>query len=172
MPDKAAENKPGKTYDPRPAATRLAAVQAVYELDMMDAPVDEVLASFSAERWLAADEDIDAEMARPKPELLKELVSGTRARQADIDAALQPGMLQNRVVDKLESVMQAILRTATYELLARKNVPARTIISAYTAISDAFFDEKGQQARLIAGILNTVARNLRASEFATPGEIV
>ncbi len=164
------EKVPGKTYDPRPAATRLAAVQAVYELQMMDAPVDEVLASFSAERWLAADEDITEEMARPKPELLKELVNGTQARQADIDASLRPGMLQNRVVDNLESVMQAILRTATYELLARKNVPARTIIGAYIAVSDAFFDEKGQQAKLIAGILNTVARNLRASEFETPSK--
>lgn len=164
------EKVPGKTYDPRPAATRLAAVQAVYELEMMEAPVDEVLASFSAERWLAADEDITEEMARPKPEFLKDLVNGTQTRKAEIDAALQPGMLQNRVVDGLESVMQAILRTATYELLARKNVPARTIISAYIAVSDAFFDEKGQQAKLIAGILNTVARNLRAEEFALPSE--
>jgi transcription antitermination protein NusB len=159
-----------KTYDPRPAATRLAAVQAVYELQMMDAPVDEVLASFSAERWLAADEDISEEMARPKPELLKELVNGTSALQSDIDAALEPGMIHNRVVDGLETVMQAILRTATYELLARKNVPARTIIGAYTAVSDAFFDEKGQQAKLIAGILNTVARNLRAEEFTPPSK--
>jgi len=159
-----------KTYDPRPAATRLAAVQAVYELQMMDAPVDEVLASFSAERWLSADEDISEEMARPKPELLKDLVNGTIALQADIDTALQPEMVHNRVVDGLESVMQAILKTATYELLARKNVPARTIIGAYTAVSDAFFDEKGQQAKLIAGILNTVARNLRPEEFSIAGE--
>jgi N utilization substance protein B len=159
-----------KSYDPRPAATRLAAVQAVYELDMIKAPVDEVLASFASERWKAADEDVSEEMARPKPELLKELVSGTASMSGDIDEALRPAMLKNRAVDGMESVMRAILRTATYELLARRNVPAKTLIGAYTAVADAFFDEDGQQVKLIAGILNTVARNLRADEFAPTGE--
>ncbi|MGJ3260743.1 MAG: transcription antitermination factor NusB [Rhodospirillales bacterium] len=159
-----------KDYDPRPAATRLAAVQAVYELDMIKAPVDDVLESFTADRWKAADEDMDQEMARPKPELLKELVSGTAARHADIDAALKPAMRRERDVNDMEQVMQAILRTATYELLARRNVTAKTVISAYTSVADAFFDEDGQQVKLIAGILNTVARQLRADEFAQSGK--
>lgn len=159
-----------KTYDPRPAATRLAAVQAVYELEMMKTPVDEVLASFAAERWAKADEDVAEELARPKPELLKELVQGTMARHDDIEAALRPAMIKDRDVDGMESVVKAILRTATYELLARQNVPARTVIGAYTSLADAFFDEDGKQVKLIAGILNAVARNLRAGEFAHASE--
>lgn len=161
-----------KSYDPRPAATRLAAVQAVYELDMIKGPVDEVLASFAAERWKAADEDNDEELARPKPELLKELVQGTMTRLDEIEAALQPAMVKDRAVDNMESVMKAILRTATFELLARNNVPARTVIGAYTGLADAFFDENSQQVKLVAGILNTVARNLRTEEFTPPGETV
>jgi len=159
-----------RAYDPRPAATRLAAVQAVYELIMMDSPVDDVLASFAAERWKTADEEVNAEMARPKPELLKELVGGTASRKAEIDEALKPAMQKSRGFEDMESVMQAILRTATYELLARRNVPAKTIIGAYTSVADAFFDEDGQQVKLIAGILNAVARNLRADEFTHTGE--
>ena len=110
-----------KEYDPRPAATRLAAVQAVYELDMMEADVDDVLASFSAERWLKADDESDQEMARPKPELLKDLVRGVSLHSAQIDAALSPEMIQNRDVDAMETVLRAILKTATFELLERKN---------------------------------------------------
>jgi len=159
-----------KNYDPRPAATRLAAVQAVYEMDMIDAPADDVLASFAAERWKAADDEVAEEMARPKPELLKELVRGTAARAADIDAALRPAMTGSRTVGDMEQIVQAIVRTATYELLARANVPAKTVIGAYTSVADAFFDADGQQVKLIAGILNTVARNVRAGEFAHPGE--
>ncbi len=159
-----------KAYDPRPAATRLAAVQAIYELDMIDAPVDDVLASFAAERWKAADEDVIEEMARPKPELLKELVAGAASRRAEIETALEPGMRDERRLQDLEKVVQAVLRAATYELLARRNVPAKTVINAYTSVADAFFDEDGQQVRLIAGILNTVARQLRADEFEAPGE--
>ncbi|MBO6520638.1 MAG: transcription antitermination protein NusB [Rhodospirillales bacterium] len=159
-----------KAYDPRPAATRLAAVQAIYELDMIDAPVDDVLASFTAERWKAADEDVREEMARPKPELLKELVNGTATHGADIEAALLPAMRGERELDDMEKVMQAILRTAVYELLERRSVPAKTVIGAYTSVADAFFDEDGQQVKLIAGILNTVARQIRRDEFAPAGE--
>lgn len=157
-------------YDPRPAATRLAAVQAVYELEMMDAPVDDVLASFAAERWRAADEDIDEEMARPKPELLKDLVTGVAAARADIDAALAKAMLKDRAFEELEPVLRAILRTAVYEFLGRRNVPARTLINAYAAVGDAFFEDDGPQAKLIGGILNAVARNVRAAEFQTGAE--
>lgn len=158
-----------KEYDPRPAATRLAAVQAVYELDMMETDVDDVLASFSAERWLAADDENDQEMARPKPELLKDLVRGVSLHSPQIDAALSPEMIQNRDVDGMEIVLRAILKTATYELLERKNVPSRTLLMAYVAVADAFFDTDGTQSKLISGILNAVARRVRPEEF-TPAQ--
>lgn len=159
-----------KEYDPRPAATRLAAVQAVYELDMMEADVDDVLASFSAERWLTADDENDQEMARPKPELLKDLVRGVSLHLAQIDAALSPEMIQNRDVDSMEIVLRAILKTATYELLERKNVPSRTLLMAYVSVADAFFDTDGPQSKLISGILNAVARRVRPEEFTTAQE--
>jgi len=159
-----------KDYDPRPAATRLAAVQAVYELDMMEANVDDVLASFSADRWLAADDENDQEMAKPKPEMLKDLVRGVSAHRADIDAALAPEMIQDRDVDGMELVLRAILKTATYELMHRPNVPARTLLMAYVAVADAFFDTAGQQSKLISGILNAIARRLRPEEFAKAQE--
>lgn len=159
-----------KEYDPRPAATRLAAVQAVYELDMMEADVDDVLASFSAERWLTADDENDQEMARPKPELLKDLVRGVSLHLTQIDAALSPEMIQNRDVDSMEIVLRAILKTATYELLERKNVPSRTLLMAYVSVADAFFDTDGPQSKLISGILNAVARRVRPEEFTTAQE--
>ena len=159
-----------KEYDPRPAATRLAAVQAVYELDMMEADVDDVLASFSAERWLKADDENDQEMARPKPELLKDIVRGVSMHRAPIDAALAPEMIQDRDVDGMEIVLRAILKTATYELLERKNVPSRTLLIAYVSVADAFFDTDGPQSKLISGILNAVARRVRPEEFTSAQE--
>ena len=159
--------RPATDYDPRPAATRLSAVQAVYELDMMDVAPDDVLASFAAERWRAADDEQTDEMARPKPELLKELVRGVAAHQAEIDTALAPAMVKDRTLDDLEAVLRAILRTAVYELLHRPKVPARTLIGAYSGVGDAFFDEDGPQVKLIAGVLNAVARNVRSGEFQT-----
>ncbi len=149
----------------RMSATRLAAVQASYELDMMGVPVDEVLGEFTTDRWTNADDEADNELARAKPEVLKELVQGVARHVADIDAALAPAIAGERKLDELENVLRAILRMATYELMYRPNVPARTVLSSYTEISDAFFDEDGPQIKLIAGIINAVARDVRADEF-------
>ena len=150
--------------DPRMATTRLAAVQAVYELDMMDVAVDDVLADFTEDRWRAADEDIVDEMARPRPELLKTLILGVNERRADIDAQLIPALTGAHTLNELEALLRAILRTAGYELMVRDNVPARTVISAYMALGDAFYDDGGQ-IKLIGGILNAIARTLRPAEF-------
>lgn len=149
----------------RMSATRLAAVQASYELDMMGVPVDEVLGEFTTDRWTNADDESDDELARPKPEVLKELVQGVARHVVDIDAVLAPAIAGERKLDELENVLRAILRMATYELMYRANVPARTVLSSYTEISDAFFDDDGPQIKLIAGIINAVARDVRADEF-------
>lgn len=149
----------------RMSATRLAAVQATYELDMMGVSVDEVLSEFATDRWANADDESADKLARPKPEVLKELVQGVAQHSADIDAALAPAIAGERTLNELENVLRAILRMATYELMYRASVPARTILSSYTEISDAFFDDDGPQIKFIAGIINSVARNVRADEF-------
>jgi N utilization substance protein B len=79
-------------------------------------------------------------------------------------------MIQNRDVDAMETVLRAILKTATYELLERKNVPSRTLLMAYVAVADAFFDTDGTQSKLISGILNAVARRVRPEEFTAAQE--
>ncbi len=160
-------DKPG--HDARLAATRLAAVQAVYEIGMMNVPVDDVLASFAAERWTAADDEVSDEMARPRPELLKDIVRGVSSDLTDIDAAISQALGAERQLEDVEAVLLALLRTATHELKARPNVPARAVISAYVGIGDAFFDDDAPQSKLIAGVLNGLARSLRADEFARAG---
>lgn len=149
----------------RMSATRLAAVQASYELDMMDVPVDEVLSEFTTNRWAKADDEAVDELARHKPEILKELVQGVARHTSEIDAILAPAILGERGLGELENLLRAILRMATYELMYRSNVPARTVLSSYTEISDAFFDADSPQIKFIAGIINSVARNVRADEF-------
>lgn len=149
----------------RMSATRLAAVQASYELDMMGVPVDEVLGEFTTDRWTNADDETDDELARTKPEVLKELVQGVARHVTEIDSALAPAIAGERNLNELENVLRAILRMATYELMYRTNVPARTVLSSYTEISDAFFDDDGPQIKLIAGIINAVARDVRKDEF-------
>ncbi len=153
--------------DPVRAAARLAAVQAVYEMDMVEAPSDRVLADFAADRWTGVEPE-NAGMAAPDPELLRELVAGVASRTPEIDGALAPA-LANRKLEDLEAVLRAILRAAAFELLARPEAPARSVISAYMAVADAFFDD-GPQTKLINGVLNAAARSLRPGEFEPRAE--
>ncbi len=154
---------PGKGDDDRPrASARLAAVQAVYEMELADAPGDRVLADFATQRWAGVDADV-ADLAPPKADLLAELITGVAAQLAELDALIAPAMA-GRKLDDLETVMRALLRVAAFELLARPSVPARSVISAYMAVGDAFFDD-GPQTKLVNGILNSLARQTRPGEF-------
>lgn len=164
MPD---AKKPG--HDPRLAATRLAAVQAVYELDMMSVPVDDVLAEFAANRWQAVDEEIAGEMAKPKPELFKDMVRGVAGARVEIEDAIKASLDKRWTFEEMEALMLALLQVAAFEFMQRRNVPARALISAYVGIGDAFFDADSPQAKLIAGVLNGLARALRAEEFSNAG---
>ena len=148
----------------RRAATRLAAVQAVYEMAAVDAPSDAVLAEFQANRWLNADDENDLELAKPRPQLLSDLVQGVGAHFGDINTALERALTQQRALEGIEAVLLAILRVGCCEFLVRPNVPARTIIVAYTEVCDSFFED-GPQTKLAAGALNALARDLRADEF-------
>lgn len=150
----------------RMAATRLAAVQAVYEQDMVDADLGDILSAFEGGRWTAADDENDEELAKPRPGVFETLVRGVHDRQSMIDNALSDAMQDGKTLADMEHVLRAIARTAGFELLERSTVPARTIISAYTSVTDAFFDDDGPQVKLIAGLLNGVARSVRADEFA------
>ena len=106
----------------------------------------------------------------PKPELLRDMVLGTSAARADIDAVITGALTKDRELYDLEAVLRALLRVAVYELRARENVPAKALLSIYAGIGDAFFDEDGPQSKLIAGVLNAAARKARPSEFPAPDE--
>ncbi len=152
----------------RMAATRLAAVQAVYEQDMVDADLDDILSGFGSGRWTAADDEHDAELAKPRPGVFETLVRGVNEHSERIDTALAAELSIDASLSDIESVVRAIARTGCYELLERKTVPARTVITAYTGVADAFFDDDGPQVKLIAGLLNGVARTVRPDEFTMP----
>ena len=66
-------------------------------------------------------------------------------------------------VEGKDSILRAILRCAAYELLERKDVPARVVINEYLDVAHAFFE--GEEPRVVNGILDAVARDLRSSEF-------
>jgi N utilization substance protein B len=86
-------------------------------------------------------------------------------RQLDplIDQQLAEGWRLNRV----DSILRAVLRSGAFELFMREDVPARVVITEYVDIAHAFFGE--DEPKVVNGILDRLARKARAAEFARSG---
>ncbi len=151
------------------STARLVAVQALYEIDMTGIEADSVLDEFLRQRWKSApsmptegEEDLP-EMAAPDGALLAELVRGVSGKRDELDGIVGPALSAEWSVERLEVILRAILRAGTFELLASGQVPARVIINEYVNVAKAFFDDN--KPGLVNGVLDKIARVLRASEF-------
>jgi N utilization substance protein B len=148
----------------RCSAARLAAVQALYEMDMVGAPADAVLAEFVAKRWqIGAGDDRDQALAEPDDALLADLVTGVSTHAAELDIAIAPALSSGLTLDRLETLLKAVLRAGAYELKLHRQVPAAVVIDDYVDVTNAFFDAK--EAALVNGVLDRLARDLRAGEL-------
>ena len=67
-------------------------------------------------------------------------------------------------MERLGTVVRALMRAATCELAACPDVPARVIINEYVELARAFFS--GREPAFVNGALDSLARRLRGAEMA------
>ncbi len=141
------------------SAARLAAVQASYQRSMEGTPTAQLLHEFHQHRLGATIEDIEYNEAEVA--FFDDIVTGSIAREAELDAAISARLSTGWSLDRLDKPMRALLRVATYELLARADVPVKTVINEYIDVADAFYDsrEKG----FVNGLLDAVAKDVRGA---------
>jgi len=154
----------GSTAKPKASkrtAARLAAVQALYQIELNAADVQDVVNEFVEHRLGASIEDMTFLAADPA--MFTDIVLGAVARKDRIRAVLAECLDKDRVLDRLEAVLRALLQAAVYEMLARVDVPARVIIHEYVEIAHAFFSEG--EPGFANGVLDRAARMLRAGEM-------
>jgi transcription antitermination protein NusB len=84
------------------------------------------------------------------------VVEGVVAEQAMIDEAVRLRLAAGWRIDRIESIVRAAVRAATYELLRRPDVPVAVVIDEYVGIVNAFFD--GQEGSFTNGLLDRIAR--------------
>jgi transcription antitermination protein NusB len=155
---------PGKTERGEPSrrnrrsVARLAAVQALYQIDLTAIPPEQVIAEFRSHRL-----ESEGGKGAADPAFFGELVAGVVARRAEIDAQLAPMLAEGWTVERLETVLRAILRAGAFEMLARGDVPAAVVIDEYVRVAHAFFSER--EPAVVNGILDRFARSARADEF-------
>lgn len=139
------------------SAARLAAVQALYQLEMQGETVPKLLTEFHKHRL--GQEIEGAEYLAADEAFFDDVVAGVAARQAELDELIAAGLAQGWSLNRLDRPMRALLRAALYELVARADVPAATVINEYVDVAHAFHDAK--EAKFVNGLLDTLARRVR-----------
>ena len=141
---------------PRSAA-RLAAVQALYQLEMEGTPMAQLLHEFHEYRLGATIEDVT--YARAEVDFFNDVVKGVDARRDEIDAAIAAKLSEGWSIDRLDRPMRQIIRAGTYELLARNDLPAGVIINEYVDVADAFYAKR--EKGFVNGVLDAIAKAIR-----------
>lgn len=151
------------------SASRLAVVQALYQMELADQDSETALREFIDHRL---GREIDGEQyAEADEKYFAELVRGVVERQDEIDGTLARYLTKEWPYDRIDPTMRAILRAGALELISRPAVPARVIVHEYLNVATAFFDE-GDEIAFLAGVLNRMARERRPGEYgpAAPAE--
>ena len=140
------------------SAARLAAVQALYQLEMEQTPLVQLLHEFHQHRIGMAVEG--AELVDAEVDFFDDVVKGTDARRLEIDRLISDRLAEGWKLERLDRPMRAILRAGTFELLARADVPVGTVISEYLDVAHAFYDKK--EVAFVNGLLDTIAKAARS----------
>jgi len=143
------------------SAARLAAVQALYQMDMTGADLNTVIAEFRDHR-LGRELDGD-QYAAADAAFFRDVLEGVVRSQRSLDPMLNESLAEGWRLSRIDSILRAILRAAAYELAAREDVPAKAVINEYVDVAHAFF--AGDEPKAVNGILDRLARSLRAGEF-------
>ncbi len=146
----------------RRTMARLAAVQALYQMEKAQTGVDTVVLEFRAHR-LGGDVDGVA-LQDADDAFFEDAVRGVVRMQERLDPYIERRLADGWRLSRLDATARAILRAGLYELSNRADVPAAVVIDEYVEIAKSFFDEK--ETRFINGVLDAAARELRADETA------
>jgi transcription antitermination protein NusB len=140
------------------SAARLAAVQALYQMDMEGTPLARLLHEFHQHR-LGAEID-EAQYAEAEVVFFDDIVAGVDARREEIDAIISEKLAGGWTIARLDKTMHQILRAGTYELIARADITTATVINEYLDVAHAFFDK--DETRFANGLLDAIAKEKRA----------
>ena len=148
----------------RRGAARLAAVQALYQMEIAGTGLDEILAQFES-HWIGRE--VEGEQYLPaEAAFFREVVSGVVRDQRSLDPLIDQVLAQGWPLARIEAILRAVLRAGAYELRHRTDIPARVVISEYVDVAHAFVER--DETGMVNAVLDQLARRLRAAELERP----
>jgi len=142
-------------------AARLAAVQALYQMEISGRGAADVIAEFRDHRF--GHEGEGSDFVEADEAFFEALVAGVVNRQATVDLAINALLADGWRLERLDATVRAILRAGGYELFEKTDVPARVVIDEYVDVAHAFFE--GSEPKFVNAALDKCARQARPGEL-------
>ncbi len=143
-------------------AARLAAVQALYQMDLAGTGLNDIMAEFES-HWLGGEVE-GVQFLPAEAAYFRDIVTGFVAAQTRLDPQIDAALVRGWPLDRIDAVLRAVLRAAAYELDRRSDVPARVVVSEYVDVANAFAGTT--ETGMVNAVLDQLAHQLRAAEFA------
>ena len=146
------------------SAARLAAVQALYQIEATSADWRTVVREFDEHR-LGAEID-GAQYREADPRHFRRTVEGVLDNQSSIDQLTDRALVERWPLGRIDPTLRALFRAAGAELTARSDIPPKVVIGEYVDIARAFFPE-GKEGGFVNAVLDHMAREARPDAFET-----
>jgi N utilization substance protein B len=158
---KAGDKKPGEKKANRRGAARLAAVQALYQMDIGGAGINDIFAEFES-HWLG--NEVEGDQYLPAEEaFFRDIVAGVLRDQSKLDPLIDDALSKGWPLARIEAILRAVMRAGAYELEHRRDIPARVVVSEYVDVAHAFVE--GDETGMVNAVLDQIARHFRSEEF-------
>jgi N utilization substance protein B len=139
------------------SVARLAAVQALYQMEVSGTGAEAVIREFGEHRF---DRDVEGlTLAAADEAFFADLVRGVVQHQREIDTAVARRLAAGWRLERIDATVRAILRAGAYELAHRPDVPTEVAIDEYVELAKSFFE--GPEPGFVNGALDAVAQDVR-----------
>lgn len=146
------------------SAARLAAVQALYQMDIASTPLPDTLAEYE-NHWIG--QEVEGEnYPEAEAAYFRDIVAGVLREQRVLDPMVDDVLSRGWPLKRVEAVLRAVLRAGAFELSHKPDVPARVVVSEYVDVAGAFLDR--EETGMVNAVLDGLARRLREDEFQKP----
>ena len=143
------------------SAARLAAVQALYQMDLAHTDLNAIIDEFTKHHF--GSNNAQSNVSEADRVFFADLLQGVMTHQRELDPLLDGQLASGWRLQRIDSIMRAILRAGAYELQERRDVPGRVVINEYIDVARAFFEN--DEPKVVNGVLDTLARKIRSDEF-------
>lgn len=150
----------------RKSSARLAAVQCLYRLRLMDekasaeALLEEYLTHWKDDHDTGAD--VISRDAEPDKAFLRKLLTGLLEKREEIDALIQTALSDKWTMERMSPLLLSLLACAIYEMRYAASLAPPIVIDEYVTLTGRFFE--APEVGFVNGLLDSLSQGKKLGD--------